>query len=110
MAKAASHLGITQPTVSQAIADLEHAVGVRLLDRSPRGVVPTIYGDIFLKRGIEAFDALKQGMRDVESLLSEGTGDIWIGSAETWLAGFVSAIIQRLAQRHPKIVVHATYA
>jgi DNA-binding transcriptional LysR family regulator len=64
MAKAASHLSISQPSVSQAIADLEHAVGARLLDRSPHSVVPTIYGDIFIKRGLEAFDALRQGMRD----------------------------------------------
>jgi hypothetical protein len=41
MAKAASRLSITQPTVSQAIADLEHAVGVRLFDRSTQGVALT---------------------------------------------------------------------
>jgi DNA-binding transcriptional LysR family regulator len=110
MAKAATHLGITQPTVSQAIADLERAVGLRLLDRSPKGVVPTIYGDIVLKRGLEAFDALRQGMRDIEHLATTGAGDIWIGSAETWLAGFVPAIVQRLARSHPKLVVHASYA
>src|ERR1700682_3815152 len=66
MAKAASHLAISQPTVSQAIADLEHAVGDRLLDRSPSGVAVTIYGQTLLRRGSEAFDALKQGMRDIE--------------------------------------------
>src|SRR5258707_1187056 len=37
MAKAASRLGITQPAISQAVADLEVTLGVRLLDRSPRG-------------------------------------------------------------------------
>ena len=35
MAKAAKHLGISQPSISEAIADLENTVGVRLLDRSP---------------------------------------------------------------------------
>jgi Bacterial regulatory helix-turn-helix protein, lysR family len=44
MAKAAQHLAVSQPVVSAAIADLERAVGVRLLDRSRRGVEPTIYG------------------------------------------------------------------
>jgi DNA-binding transcriptional LysR family regulator len=110
MAKAASHLAISQPTVSQAIADLEHAVGDRLLDRSPSGVVPTIYGDIFLKRGLEAFDALRQGFRDVERLANPGAGDIWIGSADTWLIGFIPAVIQRLAKRHPDIAIHASEA
>ena len=37
MAKAARHLAVSQPVVSAAIADLEHAVGVRLLDRSRQG-------------------------------------------------------------------------
>ena len=107
MAKAASHLSITQPTVSQAIADLEHAVGVRLFDRSTQGVVLTVYGDILLKSGLEAFDALKQGMRGIEFLATPGAGDVWIGCAEVTMHGFVPAVIRRLAQHHPKIVVHA---
>ena len=108
MAKAASHLGITQPSVSEAIATLEDAVGVRLLDRGPHGAALTIYGQAFLKRGVEAFDALKQGMRDVEFLATTGAGDVWIGSSEVLLGGLVPDIIQRLANSHPQVVVHAT--
>jgi Bacterial regulatory helix-turn-helix protein, lysR family len=44
MAKGAVHLGMSQPAVSEAIASLEDALRVRLLDRSPRGIEPTIYG------------------------------------------------------------------
>jgi DNA-binding transcriptional LysR family regulator len=110
MAKAAAHLAISQPTVSQAIADLEGAIGVRLLDRSPKGAVPTMYGEIFLKRGLEVFDVLKQGMRDIERVAKPGSGDIWIGSSDTWLCGFVPAIIQRLGRRHPNVVVQTSDA
>jgi len=110
MAKAASHLAMTQPTISEAIADLEQVVGVRLLDRGPRGVTPTIYGDALLKRGLEAFDALNQGMRDVEFLAKPGAGDVWIGCGEPHIAGFVPAIIQRLAQHHPDVLVHVVVA
>jgi DNA-binding transcriptional LysR family regulator len=108
MAKAAAQLSTTQPTVSQAIADLEDAVGVRLFDRSTQGVVPTAYGDILVKRGAEAFDALKQGMRDIEFLATSGAGDVWVGCREVQLLGFLPAVVQRLAQQHPKIIVHAT--
>jgi DNA-binding transcriptional LysR family regulator len=107
MAKAASRLSITQPTVSQAIADLEDAVGVRLFDRSTQGVVLTLYGEILLKSGLEAFDALKQGMRGIKFLATPDAGDVWIGCAEPTLHAFVPAVIERLAQHHPKIVVHA---
>ena len=43
MGKAAAALAVSQPAVSKAISDLEHALGVRLLDRNPRGVEPTVY-------------------------------------------------------------------
>src|SRR5438128_344606 len=68
MAKAAAQLGVSQPTVSEVIADLEHTFGVRLLDRLPRGVEPTMYGNALLKRSIAAFDELKQSGRDIEFL------------------------------------------
>jgi hypothetical protein len=42
MAKAAQQLNVTQPAISKAIGDLEHTLGVRLLDRGPQGVELTI--------------------------------------------------------------------
>lgn len=56
MAKAAAHLRVTQPAVSKAIGDLEAAVGARLLDRSPHGVEPTVYGRALLKCELAVFD------------------------------------------------------
>jgi DNA-binding transcriptional LysR family regulator len=50
MAKAAQQLGVSQPAVSEVIVGLEHALGVRLVDRSARGVQSTIYGDALLKQ------------------------------------------------------------
>ena len=52
MSKAAEHLGTAQPALSRSIAELEHALGVRLLDRNPRGVEPTAFGRALIKRGI----------------------------------------------------------
>jgi len=46
MTKAAHDMAISVPVVSKAIADLEHAVGVRLLERNPQGVEPTAYGRV----------------------------------------------------------------
>ena len=42
MGKAAADLAISQPSVSKAIAEVEHAIGLRLLDRGPQGIEPTI--------------------------------------------------------------------
>ena len=80
MAKAAAELGVTQPAVSEVIAGLEDAFGIRLFDRSPQGAEPTIYGRALLKRGIAAFDELKQGIRDIEFLIrpEQGRGENWM--------------------------------
>ena len=75
MAKAASPLGMSQPAVSEAVAGLEGALGVRLLDRSPQGVTPTIYARALLRRADIAFDELQQGMRDIEFLATLTIGE-----------------------------------
>ena len=62
MAKASQELGVTQPAVSRVIAELEQALGVRLLDRGARGVEPTIYGRALLTRGNAAFDEIGFGI------------------------------------------------
>jgi DNA-binding transcriptional LysR family regulator len=107
MAKAASRLRITQPAVSQAIANLEGAFGVRLIDRGPYGAVLTRYGEALQKRGTDIFDILRQGSRDIEYLSDGGKGEVWIGANEVLLGGFVPTVVQRLAERHPNVVVHA---
>src|SRR5262245_2772238 len=65
MAKAARQLNVSQPAVSEAIASLEHALGVRLLDRSRRGVEPTNYGSALLKSGRAVFDELRHGIKQI---------------------------------------------
>jgi DNA-binding transcriptional LysR family regulator len=111
MAKAASQLSMTQPAVSQAIAQLEAATRVKLLDRGPRGVTPTIYGEALIRRGTEAFDALKQGMRDIAFLADPGAGEVVIGTSESHIAGgFLAEIIQTLAGRYPRITIRVMEA
>src|SRR5437764_2972614 len=81
MSKAAALLNTTQSAISRSIAELEQTIGVRLLDRSVQGVEPTHYGRALLKRGIVAFDELKQGVQDIEFLANPGTGELFIGSS-----------------------------
>src|SRR6266852_4192550 len=68
MAKAAAKLGVSTPSISEVIASLEHALGVRLLDRTPKGIITTPYAEALLARGRAAFDELRQGIRDSECI------------------------------------------
>jgi len=106
MAKAAGRLGTSQPAVSRSIADLEHTLGVRLLERSPRGVEPTQYGRAIVQRGVAIFDELRQGVKDIEFLADPTVGELRVGCPETIAAGPVLAVVNRLTRRHPRMTFH----
>jgi DNA-binding transcriptional LysR family regulator len=106
MAKAADRLATSQPAVSRAIADLEYSLGVRLLDRGPRGVLPTPYGRALIKRGFAVFDELRQGVKDIEFLADPTAGEVRIATATFLAIGFVAAVIDRFARRYPRISCH----
>jgi len=105
MAKAAKQLAMSQPAVSEAIAKLEDALRVRLLDRSSRGIEPTVYAHALLKRSHVVFDELRQGIRDIEFLSDPTAGEVRIASGEMMVAGLLTAVIDRLSRRYPQIVV-----
>src|SRR3954447_9814448 len=105
MAKAASELGVTQPAVSEVVAGLEQAFGVRLFDRSPHGVEPTIYGRALLKRGVAAFDEFRQGIRDIEFLVDPTKGEVRIGCVDSLAGGLLAPFVQKFCRRYPGIVI-----
>ncbi len=106
MAKAGAHLGMTQSAVSQAVAALEHAVDAHLLDRTPHGVEPTMYGRALLKRGRIAFDELRQGVKEIEFLSDATAGEVRIGCPESLAAGIAPLVVERLYQKYPRVVLH----
>src|SRR5260370_9746420 len=106
MAKAAQPLGVSQPAISEVIADLEHALGVRLLDRVAQGIEPTIYGDALLKRSVAAFDELRQSIRDIEFLSDATTGEVRIGSMEAPWFTLLPDVIRRFSQQYPRVQLH----
>jgi len=105
MAKAGKELGVSQPAVSEVIADLETALGVRLLDRTPQGALPSPYGVALLKRAVTAFDELRQGIRDIEYLTDASTGEVRIGCPESIAAAFLQPIIAQFGESHPRAVL-----
>ena len=106
MAKAGAKLGVSTPSISEVIAGLEHALGVRLLDRNPKGVVPTAYGEALLARGRAAFDELRQGIRDIEFIADPDAGELRIGCPESIAAGFLVPVLERFSEDHPRVRFH----
>jgi DNA-binding transcriptional LysR family regulator len=106
MGKAADRLNVSQPVISKAIASLEHTLGVRLLDRNIRGVELTDYGQAALKCGVAVFDDLKKGIEEIEFIADPTVGAVRVGCTEPEFAGIVSAVIDRLSPRYPRIAFH----
>src|SRR4051812_20270953 len=104
MGKAADRLHVSQPVISKAIASLERTLGVRLLDRSKSGISLTDYGRAVLKCGVAVFDDLKKGFEEIEFIADPTVGVVRVGCTEPAFASVVSAVIDLLSPRHPRLV------
>lgn len=103
MGKAARELNTSQPNISKSIADLEHTLGVRLLDRHRQGVAPTQYGRALLDGGAAVFDELRQTVRNIAFLADPAAGEVRIGCNPFLAASFVSSVVERMSRRHPRM-------
>jgi DNA-binding transcriptional LysR family regulator len=106
MGKAAQRLNTTQPNISRSIAELEQTLGVRLLDRHRQGIEPTEYGRALLDCGVAAFDDLRQGVKNIAFLADPAAGELRIGTTTLLAASFVSALVDRLSRRYPRMIFH----
>jgi DNA-binding transcriptional LysR family regulator len=110
MAKAANHLNLTQSAVSKAISELEHTFGVRLFDRTTKGIEPTAYGQALLKGSVGVFDELRQSVNAIEHLADPTAGELRIGCAPPMSWGIVPMVIDRLVRQHPRLAFRVTEA
>jgi len=108
MGKAAQSLSITQPAISRSIAELENALGVRLLERHRRGIEATEYGRALLDCGVAVFDDLRQGVKNIEFLADPAIGEARVGGPPFLNATLACAVIDWLSRLHSRIAVHLT--
>jgi DNA-binding transcriptional LysR family regulator len=104
MGKTAAQLAISQPVVSKAIGEIERVIGVRLLNRTPQGVEPTLYGRALIKWGLAVFDDLRRGLQEIDALSDPGSGEVRLGTTDSMLGGFVPVVIDRFSRQYPKAV------
>lgn len=83
MAKAAENLGISQPSLSYAISNIEHELGAPLFEKDGRNIKLTNYGKIYLKYVQESLNELKQGSKYINELLDINSGHINLGFTYT---------------------------
>ncbi|MBL8381748.1 MAG: LysR family transcriptional regulator, partial [Burkholderiales bacterium] len=101
--RAAEEVGLTQPAVSRAIADLEGAVGVRLFDRTNRGVEETPQGRILIDRARAMFAEMRQGIEEINALSDATAGEVRIGGTPAMCGGLLAHAIARVAAQRPGV-------
>lgn len=103
--RAAEAMRVTQPVVTRGLRDVEDILGVRLFDRLPRGVSPTVYGELFLDYARAVLTQLRSLDEQVQLLLTGELGTVTVG---THLAGsnlLLPRAIAALKRDYPRILV-----
>src|SRR2546421_1440569 len=102
--RAARHLGIQQPPLSQQVRDLERELGFALFRRHPKGVDLTAGGQAFLERAEAILESVGSAVSRARRAEQGAVGNLAIGftsSAMThWLA---PDLIRRYREQHPEV-------
>ena len=99
--RAASALGVTQPTLSTRILSLEGDLGEPLFRRVGRGVRLTDTGRTFLPYAQRAIDTLERGREAVAQSRTATTGRLHIGAARGISSAVLPGILEQFHERYP---------
>ncbi|WP_373988651.1 LysR substrate-binding domain-containing protein [Duganella sp. BuS-21] len=108
IAHAAQAANLTQPGASKLLGELEHALGVQLFERLSRGVSPTWYGKVLIRRAGAALAEMDAAHQEVMELLSGLRGRVGIGTVLAPATGLVPKAINLLKGRHARVHVAVT--
>lgn len=106
--RAASVLGVSQPALSKCIAKIERRLGVRILERHARGVVPSPYGQALLKGLRPALADLRSALKDIESMKGGHGGTVAIGASPSVATYFMPQLVAQFRQHAQGIGLRVT--
>lgn len=103
-AAASERLFISQPAMSHQIAALEHELGVRLFDRSPRGVRLTPAGQAVFQQAMAMLGAADEIQRTAYEY-GAATGRITLGVTTVGGLYYLTGTLREFRTQHPRIAV-----
>lgn len=101
----ADRLGLSLAAGSKRIAELEAHVGAPLLERSKRGVVPTVAGAVLLPHAVEMVARLEQLALAMNDVGSGTTSHLRLWANTSAFGGFLPGLLARFARRRPEVVL-----
>ncbi len=106
MRRAAQATGMSQPAVSQLVADLEQLLETELFFRHAKGVEPTEVTKELLPVAQRILNALEDGAEGVSNRLEQLGGVVRVAASPAALGGMILGKLVRFATKHPGIQVH----
>ncbi len=103
--KAADHLHVTQPALSAQIKNLEHELGVRLLERDTTSVRLTDAGAVFRDHARKLLAQAQDAMSAAREAAHGRKGRIVVGNISAFSSGFMSPNLAVFRQKYPAIEV-----
>lgn len=100
---AAEQLHISQAALSTSIAQLEEKLGVKLFERMPRGVTPTVYGDTLYRRAKIAQTELSMAVDEIDLIRGAKKGSVAFGAGNSVLSNIISNLILKVSEQRPDI-------
>ena len=100
---ASEHCFVTQPSLSMQIKSLEEELGVILLDRSKKPVIPTEAGAVVIAQVQEALRAYNYIRESVAELKGETAGKIRLGVIPTIAPYLLHKFIPDFVKRYPRV-------
>ncbi len=105
LVSAATALSVTQPFVSRGLQEIEKAVGVKLFERGPRGVKPTVEGEIFLEYAWVVLNTLRQAGEHLDQVNLASSGFVRVGENLAAAHLLLPRAIIKLKSSSPSITV-----
>ncbi len=103
--KAAALLRVAQPALSRRVQDLEDEIGVDLLKRSPRGVVLTAEGKLFLEKTRHILKLADESVEQVRSLARGEYGELHVGYAPAPTVEILPPALAAFQKAFPRVRV-----
>lgn len=101
--RCAEALGLSQPAVTQLLAELERLVELPLFDRHSRGVRIAPAGRELLPLARRMLDALAEGSETLTAMKHQGAGVVRVAAITGALAGLLVRAVPAFARAHPTV-------
>ena len=108
LSKVAREMYVTQPAVSNAIQQLEEALGVKLFFRTSRGITPTPEGELlreYVSNALSFLEAGEDKLRDISGLRG---GILRVGASDMTLKFYLLDHLQKFKSRYPGVHLSIT--